>query len=338
MEKLKKLLAVLIAAILFGCGGGSSSTSPSPPPAQEVLPPVFPPFTSVRSDLINPLEGTQTHPLNIAEDLCPYIVPKDVHGKFQNIGWQNWLCNKEVTMPTVYAKANSFNFSQDTYNTWIIAMSNEFIQTPGCNDGPPNQSRALYSGPFYIENQPGALTLQNDLINRTNNCDKIPYLSAAYVRGVQAGDPKRNLMTWDQSANYKLHVTLEHYRSTDDVAYAQLYIHYRDPKTGTRYMVLQQLVSPDTYAEPIIVNWNWPYVNSFQYPGAFIVVLPMKPSDSLPNVPGPQNLVFDLNTMALKGFPEFSSLKPDLLGVEFGTETAYSRSSVQLKLTNVQFK
>ena len=74
---------------------------------------------------------------------------------------------------------------------------------------------------------------------------------------------------------------------------------------------------PD-YLPIYAMSWNWPYINSFQYPGAKIIIPARIPADSLKN--GANHISINLADMALIYFPEFSAIEPDFLGVEIAVE------------------
>lgn len=287
--------------------------------------PKFPSFTSVRSDLLDPLEGTVQKPLRISEFPCTIVPPAT---------WQEWLCNKNQNIPATYPTSNHFSYTNSVFHSWIIVANNEWIQNvDSCNNGPPNQSRTFNSDVFFFENAPSYLEFQTKVEN-DNNCQRIPYMSASYTRGTQAGDPLNKLISWDDLTKLKLYVEIEHFRASDRQAWQQLYVHFKDPKSGLRYMVLKELVTPEPYPN-MVLNWNWPIIGSFQYPGAKIGFLPVQPSDSINN--GNHTFSWSLTELALVPFPEFKDSKPDLLGVEFGIESAGDQH-IKVRLNKVEFR
>lgn len=315
------LAAFFLALTLIGCGGQNTSNTP---PEAAFVPPKFPAFTSVRSDFIDTFEGTAWRPLRIAEPPCT-ILPY--------IDWQTWLCTKTATVPSVYATSNGFSYTSDPYNSWIIVANNEWIQLlDECNNGPPNQSRTFNKDVFFFNPTPAFLEFST--LVRGNNCNRLPYMSASYTRGTQEGDTLTKLMSWSDLQKVKLNVNFDHQRDHDKFAWQQLYVHFKDPKTGIRYMVLQEIVTPDTYPT-IVVNWNWPFKASFQYPGAKIGFVAVTPADSVKN--GNHEISWDLAKMALVPFPEFKDIQPDFLGVEFGIESSEDQR-ILVRLNKVEFK
>jgi hypothetical protein len=289
----------------------------------------FPPFDYVRSDYLAP-EGTKIWPLNISPNQCS-LTPI--------VYWQTGFC--ESKLATVYEQANWFFNTPDAFYTWIISVNNEPVHFLECSSGPPNASLPLNGEPFsMIANKTSlALSIKHSSIN--DNCSKIPYLSAAYIRGVQAGDPARNIFTWNEARKKVIQAEMDfNVRPSpaenvpNQLQWILAYLHYRDPSTGQRYMVKVEFISPDDH-ENIYLTWNWPFVNSFQYPGSIIAVLAATRNESLPI--GRNQIELDITQLGLQAFPEFAQKQPDFLGVEFGVESAFGPFHTFVVLRNVRF-
>lgn len=303
---------LFLLLFVAGCGGGGS---PDP-----VLP-AFPPLTSIRSDLLDPTEGLAGKPLRIAAPPCVYLPA---------VQWQNWLCSGAQSVPTVYLATNAFTTAPDPRFAWIIVRNNEFVQTPGCNTGPPNQSLGANEYPFTVEASEAGLRLRLEHDARPF-CGKIPYLSAAYLRGVQ-GDALPRLMGWGELAKRTLRLDLDLIRTNNDQVWMRVLLHFRD-KTGQRYFVNTNYVFPDALPS-LAINWNWPYVGSFQYPGARIFQPAQDPEMSLPN--GAHRLDINVRQEALAAFPEFSAAEPDFLGVEIALELGPIQNAIEMTIRSVQ--
>jgi len=313
------LLALLLCAC-GGGGGGGGGGSEAPPAA---LPP-FPAFTEVRSDFLDLHEGLSNDPMKVAAPPCVNLPA---------VEWQDWLCSGTQALPTMYAVTNGFSNTADPRFSWIVSLNNEFVQVPGCNTGPPNQSLGPQEYPFSVVATEA--TLQMKLVHDAREfCGKIPYVSATYIRGVQ-GDAQVRLMGWRELAGHTLELDFDVERLKDDLVWFRVLLHFRDPRTGQRYMVNKDYISPDP-TDDFVFNWNWPYTSSFQYPGARIAQPARVPSANLPN--GPQHLSIDVRGMGLRYFPAFASMEPDLLGVEIGVELGYVVNQVSLTLNRVAFR
>lgn len=305
----KQFVFLIIFTVLSACGGRATPTPDRPAPISSV-PTLFPPFVLIRSDfctgIIGCSEGLASNPLKVAMPPCV---------NFPVTHWQIWLCSLVEQLPTIYPVTNSFSSGLDPYYAWIISSNNEFLQTDGCNSGPPNQSLGPNEYPFSLKSTPQSLTLTvaHDL---RKFCGKIPYMSATYIRGVQ-GDAKSNMFTWRGVQGKKLELDINLARTDDDSAWFRVLLHFRDPRTGQRYIVNKDYVMPD-YLPIYAMSWNWPYINSFQYPGAKIIIPARIPADSLKN--GANHISINLADMALIYFPEFSAIEPDFLGVEIAVE------------------
>jgi hypothetical protein len=318
MRRLAFCALFLLGACGGGGGGGSGSAVPPP-----VLPP-FPAFTDIRSDFIDTREGLADDPLKVATPRCVNLPAVD---------WQDWLCSGTESVPTTYSVTNAFANAADPRFAWIVSLNNEFIQVPGCNTGPPNQSLGPQQYPFSVIAT--AATLQLALLHDTREfCGKIPYVSAAYIRGVQ-GDAQVRLMGWRELSGHTLELDFDLERPKDDLVWFRVLLHFRDPHSGQRYTVNKDYVSPDP-ADDFVFNWNWPYLSSFQFPGARIAQPARVPAANLPN--GLQHLSIDVQGMGQRYFPVFATLEPDLLGVEIGVELGYVVNQVSLTLHQVAFR
>ena len=311
-------LCVVLA--LCACGGGGGGGSAGTPAA---LPP-FPAFTEIRSDFIDAREGLADDPMKVAAPPCVNLPA---------VEWQYWLCSGAQALPTMYPVTNGFSNAADPRFAWIISLNNEFIQVPGCNTGPPNQSLGRGEYPFSVIATGAALQMK--LVHDTRDfCGKIPYVSATYIRGVQ-GDAQSRLAGWRELAGHTLELDVDIERPKDDLVWFRVLLHFRDLRTGQRYMVNKDYISPDP-TDDFVFNWNWPYTSSFQYPGARIAQPARMPAANLPN--GLQHLSIDVRGMGLRYFPAFATMEPDLLGVEIGVELGYVGNEVAVTLHQVAFR
>jgi hypothetical protein len=301
-----------------GYGDASSTSFQCNPPAPTVS---FPSFSTVRTDFINQYEGLWFSPMQIASPLCQYL---------PYTSWQAWLCTGSQSMPTTYPQTHAFSTASDPYFSWIIAMNNEFIQNPDCNTGPPNQSRAVnqVGSPFILNASASSLRLEvKHDVNTT--CRKIPYMSAAYLRGVQTGDSMPHLLTWSQLQGKSLVLDVEITKQSAPVTWFRVLTHYRDAN-GTRYFINKDYVMPDSLATTYL-NWNWPWRNSFQYPGAVIAIPERSPSFSLPN--GRHTIVIPLATQWAQYFS--TSAQPNFLGVEVAVEMGELGDGIAMEIRGI---
>ncbi len=123
------------------------------------------------------------------------------------VDWQDWLCSGAQALPTVYAVTNGFTTAADPHFAWIISLNNEFVQIPGCNTGPPNQSLGPHEYPFSVSASSAALQLSL-LHDAREYCGKIAYVSASYIRGVQ-GDAQTRLMGWKELSGRTLELDFD---------------------------------------------------------------------------------------------------------------------------------
>ncbi len=313
------LLLVLVLCACGGGGGGGSASVGTPSP----LPP-FPAFTDIRSDFLDLREGLANDPMKVATPPCVNLPA---------VEWQDWLCSGAQALPTVYPVTNGFSSAADPRFAWIVSLNNEFIQVPGCNTGPPNQSLGPQDYPYSVIATESMLQMK--LVHDAREfCGKIPYVSATYIRGVQ-GDSQSMLMGWRELSGHTLELDFDIERPKDDLVWFRVLLHFRDPRTGQRYVVNKDYISPDP-TDDFVFNWNWPYMSSFQYPGARIAQPARVPAANLPN--GPQHLSIDVRAMGLRYFPAFATTEPDLLGVEIGIELGYVVNQVALTLNQVAFR
>jgi len=249
------------------------------------------------------------------------------------VWWQDWLCSGAQALPTTYAVTNGFSAAADPHFAWIISINNEFLQNPGCNTGPPNQSLGRQEYPFSVVSSAGALQLKT-LHDARDFCGKIAYASASYIRGVQ-GDSQTRLTGWSELSGHTLELDFDVERSRDDVSWFRVLLHFRDPRSGQRYFVNKDYIASDLL-DDYFLNWNWPYTSSFQFPGAKIAVPARVPAANLAN--GSQHLSIDVRGMALRYFPEFGVLEPDFLGVEIAVELGPVVNEIGVTLQRVQFR
>ncbi len=317
------MLACVVMAVMLGCGGGGSENSTAPQWPTPLS--IFPDFDQVRSDYLSPTEGLQSDPLKIASPACVNQPP---------VFWQDWLCRQGQMMPIVYQQTNSFNRAIDPYHSWIIVMNNEFIQLLTCNTGPPNQSLGPNDYPFNLLAIKDFIRLE--LTHDTRPfCGMIPYMAAAYLRGVQSGDYKKELLSWDETVGKKIELTVGLTRNSDEYVWFHVLTHFKNHVTGQRYFVNKSYVMADTIPDSR-VNWNWPYRSSFQYPGAIIGLPARQPPQSLQI--GGHVIEFDITQQALTLFPEFAITKPGFLGIEISIELGPVINSTSATIRGVRLK
>lgn len=308
-----QLIGALVALSLAGCGsGGSAITEPAPTPAPLSN---LPPLTAIRSDLVDPAEGTWAHPLQVDSCWRDWLHPL--------ISWQQApakVCNLPSTL---YQQTN--HIAGQAHGIWRLAVNNE----PSWNGdgGPPNQSAPLNGKPFSMASTANTITLGINLAGPADNGGKIPYLGFNYLRGVQ-GDPVRYLTRW--GAIPKLTFTGNLATTGSGSQWVQIWFFFRDV-AGVQYMVRHDLLSPDFDKVSGEVNWNWPAVNSYYYPGAKLSRLVTDgggvfsaPGGAPFTGSGTQLFTFDIQALALKVQPTFAQLKPDFLGFELAIEQGYN--------------
>lgn len=296
----------------------------------------FPPFTSTRSDYLNVLEGLFFSPLQISSPACLYTAPEGVEPD-----WQDWLCKNGQSVTTTYPTVNGFSNTPDPYFTWIIAMNNEPIQSTTCpNSGPPNVSAPVNTtgSPFLLANS--AASLKIELRHDASiPCIKIPYMSATYIRGAQAGDSRSRLYSWSQlqGKSLVLDVDIQHAPFTAPIENNQTWFrvltHFRNPATGKRYFINKDYVMTDTTSFTVIA-WNWPYTNSFQFPGAYFALPTRSPSFNLPT--GLNQIVIPLAAQWTDNFG--FGMQPDFLGAEIAIELGPLGKSVSAEIKGARFQ
>jgi hypothetical protein len=305
-----------------GYGDTGTTSFTCQPSAPQVS---FPPFNTVRTDFINMYEGLWFSPMVIASTLCEYL---------PYTPWQEWLCTGTQSMPTTYPQTNAFSTASNPYFSWIIAMNNEFIQNQDCNTGPPNQSRAVnqFGSPFKMTATAASLKLEVKH-DASTTCLKIPYMSAAYLRGVQQGDSMTRLLSWSELQGKSLVLDVEITKQSAQVTWFRVLTHFRDPVTTERYFINKDYVMPDTTGI-IYMNWNWPWRNSFQYPGARIAIPGRSPSLSLPN--GRHTIVIPLASQWAQYFS--ASIQPDFLGVEVAVEIGELGQGISMDIKGISIR
>lgn len=306
--------------LLSACGGGGGGGGGN----SNAGLPQFPAFTEIRSDFIDTHEGLANDPMQVAAPPCVNLPAVD---------WQDWLCSGTQALPKAYAVTNGFSSAADPHFAWIISLNNEFVQVPGCNTGPPNQSLGPQEYPFSVVASAASLELKV-LHDAREFCGKIPYASATYIRGVQ-GDTQTRLMGWKELTGHTLELDFDVERPKDDLVWFRVLLHFRDPRSGQRYFVNKDYISPDPLGDTFF-NWNWPYASSFQFPGAKIAEPARVPAANLAN--GLQHLSIDVQGMALQYFPDFDMVEPDFLGVEVGVELGYVVNQIGVTLHRVEFR
>ncbi len=318
---IRALAASVLVISLASCGGGGTDNiQPATPPQQ---PSFFPAFTQVRSDFLDLKEGTAESQLKIAANPCVYLPP---------VEWQYWMCRDGQSVPKVYPQSNSFRSTADTYFSWIIVMNNEFIHDAPYT-GPPNQTLGKNEYPFDLKATSSLkLIVTHDA---RPYYGKIPYMSASYTRGTQGGDPLKRLFSWSEATNKTLELDVDVQRTTDNLSWFRVLVHYRDPRTGQRFFVNKDYVMPDSLPT-LRINWNWPYESSFQYPGAIISIPERVPGASLAK--GKHHLSIPIKGIGVSYFPEFANIEPDILGFEIAVEIAGDNNTISVEILAVDVK
>ena len=305
------ILAFLIA--LDNCAGGGSGGVPG-----RVNVPL-PPFDQYTTDLPAG-EGTILHPLEVANPVCV----------LQPIwGGQTDMCAGNFA--TVWADTN-YRATTSDWNRWRYVVNDEPSWAQGnvpnaFNTGPPDQSLPLDQPPIIF--QPGTDTVKYgfEIANEAAFGGRIPYVAAAYLRGVQ-GDPQPNVAPWGRAPELSFTAT---YDKTTGPTLAQsnyVWVYFRDPVKGTRYMAHGYLWNSGWLdgMTPISFNWNWPAVHSYYYPGAdlHIGLYTDCPGAITRLESGPQvRWTVDAEALLACRYPEAPAVKPDFLGFEIAVEGTY---------------
>lgn len=311
--------SVLCALLLTACGGGGSGGGSTPSlPSEKSLPPL----TSIRSDFITD-EGSITNPLKVDGCNRTWLLPLII--------WQQppvRVCNFPAT---VYPQTNFI--PGPAHDVWRLAVNNE--PSWDGDAGPPNQSAPLDGKPFAMSSTANSITLKLDLANSRDNGGKLPYLGFNYLRGVQ-GDTVRYFSKWGVKPQLSFTGSLQ---TNGDTHWVQLWFFFRDAE-GKQYMVRHDMLSPQFDKTSGEVNWNWPAINSYYYPGAKIIRL-VDDGGAVFTGNGTYQFAFDVEAIALKVQPQFATLKPDFLGIELAIEQGYiapseARLTMQATFSNIK--
>jgi len=275
----------------------------------------LPSFLDYSTDLPDLAEGTAQSPLQLrAPPRCPYQ---------PSAGWQDPICAPGSNPPTVYSAANSYRTSTSPFR-WRIVVNNEWSWETA-NPGPPNQSLPWNNGIVQVVPQVDAITLGLTLASKTANLSKIPYVAVTYIRGVQ-GEASA-ICPWGRKPQLQFYVQLNHSVGRDFAQRLHLWLHFKDPNGGDtgRYMPHVALWDEGQYQD-FVLEWNWPAIHSYYYPGANMIGGPhiaSMPELRIKDVPTPQLVVVDVEKMALARFPQLATLRPDFQGFEIAVEGAY---------------
>lgn len=296
------LFAVLM---LVGCGGGTSVPMPS-----EKATLALPAFTRYSTDFAaHPAEGTIGEPLKVADPRCRFL---------PYIDWQQRLC-MFLTMP-VWTQSNALATTLDDFR-WRVIMNLEGAWETNCNTGPPGQSLPINQLPIVTDFKEKTATIGFELANESALCSKIPYVALTYIRGVQ-GDGAMHMASWGAKPVLSFDGTLTRTIGPTFAQAVHFWVHLRTTD-GTRYMAHTHLWQSGYEPPDFRLNWNWPAVDSYYFPGAWIHGGDSEtcPPDVVKQVG--QHWTIDLEALSLCRFPEFATMKPAILGFEIAAEGAY---------------
>lgn len=296
-------VAIVCALLLLtaGCGGGGGGGQP----ARQQVP--LPDFISFSTDLPRASLGTAVDPLHFASPLCP-MQPA--------VAWQQAMCASSP--PAVWPFSNHFTTELGPHR-WRVVINNEDAWDPRCNTGPPAQSLPVYSDTANYNPSAVAAHLTVYLANEQDNCRKIPYVGMAWLRGVQ-DDLLSRAAPWGSAPELRYNVAIERTVNPKFAQSLHLYLHFRSG--AQRYMVFASHWDSGYMPQSFAINWNWPIVDSYYYPGAKIAGGARDCGiNRLPDAGG--EVVVDVEAMALCRFPDFAVLRPDFLGFEVAAEATY---------------
>lgn len=324
-----------VAAALAAMGVGCNQEQPEPPAPTTRAQYPLPPLTSRRSDLLDLTEGANP-PLRVAQPTCApsWLQPP--------VWWQKKLCEQGYTKQ-YFLRTNSFAdynvyAELNPHNVWKVAVNNEDAWDSDPFAGPPNQSLPLnvVKSPFRLNNIDGAVRMGLYLNGVNDNDKKLPYLALSYNRGTQAGDDRERILPWGRAPilDIDASVVLSDTGMDIEAQWVQVWSMWRDPKTGVRYMIRHDLYSPPFERNTARINWNWPVIGSYYYPGAILGVNNARAEQRF-EFPA-QRVTFGekyalgtfsipLEAYALDMFPEFAQIQPDFLGFEIAIEMGYHR-------------
>lgn len=299
-------------ALLAACSGGGTHSGVSAM--------TLPPFTRYSTDLAaTPTQGTIGNPLKVAPlPRCPFL---------PFVSWQGALCT--TAPPDVWTFSNGLASTLDP-DRWRVVVNVEPAWDTNCNTGPPAQSLAMDRAPINVILKSAFATIGFELANEDAMCQKIPYVALTYIRGVQ-GDSTPRLSAWGQKPILTFDGTLTRTIGPTFAQSVHFWVHVRDK--GVRYMAHTHLWQSGYEPPDFRLNWNWPVVDSYYYPGAWIH------GGDTSRCPGSviqagDRWTVDLEALALCRFPDFAATKPDILGFEIAVEGAYLDYAHKTNLPN----
>ena len=122
------------------------------------------------------------------------------------------------------------------------------------------------------------------------------------------------------------------------VTWFRVLTHFRDPVSGQRYFINTNFVLPPEREDDneALINWNWPYVNSFQYPGAKILIPARTAAQNLPN--GLNRIYISLANQWLERPLRPAGVLPDFLGVEVAVEIGEIGSGISAEIKEIKYQ
>lgn len=316
MRYYKAILAAALVLTVTGCsggGGGSSDGStevikvPDSPQTGYKLPSL----AHVQSDYSgHPDYGTAADPLVLTG--CTINPP---------IWWQASLCAAPPNGMT-WPQGNHYSTAVPGSTYWTLSATNEDAFDSSCNNGMANKNREINKDLFFVTPGEGKITLRTEFAP-TANCGKTPYLAISNIESGTLtgyyGDRIHAKFTID--ANFSVdptHIHLYHF-----------FIMLADP-AGNRKMSWLHLGCPDQY-QPLKINWNWPVMYSYYYPGAEITFWPIHKYNSefgktLPCITAKGRYEYDIDfDDVIKNLnPEMAVTTTRILGVEFAIEQNFA--------------
>lgn len=291
----------------------------------------LPPYLSIKSDYNGrPNAGTTIDPVVVGPTLFP------------NSTWGPAIKALTTGSSLTWPSSNFYDNTGGNSSFWTVYVNNEVTTYNNLtHTGAPNKSQGVVGNNFNLVHESNYIQLKTTQTAGDGADSDIPYMSIGTLgSGALTGYYGQNIRV-----SYTLDATFS--SNSSSLSFYHFYVWFEtaagDKKAAVIYLGTQSaevaLKLDPNYAIPESLEWNWRFIGSSQYPGAFMWFIwaddynARKNNVNVPpipliSVPGTYNFNFYIDNIIQTLFPEYATPTTKINGFECSVEQAWINQPV----------